>query len=61
VRIPLVGIGVGNGCLGDEVGKCSSEGTRIEVEFLYGHGAMSQPTYEMLKVRPGLGRVVALH
>eukprot|EP01051_Picozoa_sp_SAG22_P019746 SAG22_NODE_3743_length_1547_cov_1.931630_1_plen_356_part_10 len=49
--IPLVGIGVGNGCLGDEVGTCSPHGTRIEVEFLYGHGAMSQPTYEMLKVQ----------
>ena len=33
--VPLpVGIGVGNGCLGDEVGKCSAQGTRIEVEFL---------------------------
>jgi hypothetical protein len=49
--VPLVGIGVGNGCLGDEVGKCSAQGTRISVEFLYGHGAISQPTYEQLKVQ----------
>ena len=43
------GIGVGNGCLG-QVGKCSAQG-RISVEFLYGHGVISQPTYEQLKVQ----------
>lgn len=44
----LAGIGVGNGCLGDEVGSCSPQGTKIEVDFLYGHGAISQPTYAAL-------------
>eukprot|EP01052_Picozoa_sp_SAG31_P001997 SAG31_NODE_67_length_28318_cov_6.493674_15_plen_83_part_00 len=44
----LQGIGVGNGCLGDKVGRCSPQGTRIEVEFLYGHGAISQPVRAFL-------------
>ena len=48
VAVPLQGIGVGNGCLGDKVGKCSNQGTKIEVDFLYGHGAISQPTYRQL-------------
>ena len=39
---------MGNGCLGDEVGTCSPQGARISVEFLYGHGAMSQTTYQQL-------------
>ena len=39
---------MGNGCLGDEVGTCSPQGARISVEFLYGHGAMSQTTYQAL-------------
>ena len=44
----LEGIGVGNGCLGTEVGACSAQGTKIDVDFLYGHGAISQPTYAAL-------------
>ena len=44
----LEGIGVGNGCLGSEVGACSAQGTKIDVDFLFGHGAFSQPTYAAL-------------
>jgi serine carboxypeptidase-like clade 1 len=49
VAVPLRGIGVGNGCLGNEVGRCSAQGTRIEMSFLFGHGAISQPTYAALQ------------
>ena len=45
----LAGIGVGNGCVGDKVGACSNQGTKIDVDFLYGHGAISQPTYAVRK------------
>jgi len=43
-KINLVGMAVGNGCWGSQVGLCAfgKDMARIQAEFLYGHGAISK-------------------
>jgi serine carboxypeptidase-like clade I len=48
-RINFGGIMVGNGCTGNSVGSCSPQGTRILVEFLYGHGLFSMDLMSQIK------------
>ena len=47
-HINLKGIAVGDGCIGNSVGTCGDgpDSLQIEVDLFYGHGMISQPTYD---------------
>jgi len=46
--VNLKGIAVGNGCTGHSVGTCGNgpEREQILLDFLHGHGMISQPAYD---------------
>ena len=48
--INLKGAAIGNGCWGNAVGTCSSavDSTRIAVTFYFGHGMVSQQTWNSI-------------
>eukprot|EP00039_Didymoeca_costata_P028038 m.19801 g.19801 ORF g.19801 m.19801 type:complete len:487 (-) comp6676_c0_seq2:269-1729(-) len=54
-EINLVGMAVGNGCWGSQVGLCAfgADMARINVQFLYGHGAISATLYKNISAECG--------
>jgi hypothetical protein len=49
-KINLKGMAVGNGCWGSKVGLCAfgNDMQRMQVEFLFGHAAISMPLYDKI-------------